>query len=112
RVDVRIDDVRDAHILGLREAGVRLDVIDSRIDDRAGAQRAAAEEIRGATEVVVVEGAEDHRPSSCRRAFMRAGCQAPARSGTRRGATLETLPADAARDARSPAATRRRGRRR
>src|SRR3990167_4532572 len=60
-VHVRVDDVRDAHVLGRGERGVRIDVFLVGIHDGALAEAAAAEQVRGTAGLEVVVGLEDHR---------------------------------------------------
>src|SRR4029450_12564631 len=61
RVDVRVDDMRDAHVLAFRERRIRLDVVAARVHHHAFAKCAAAEKVRGAAEVEVVERTKNHR---------------------------------------------------
>jgi hypothetical protein len=60
RVHVRVDDVRDAHALAFGERLIAVDIVSSWSDDRALAQRASADQIGRASEVVVVEASDNH----------------------------------------------------
>jgi hypothetical protein len=60
RMYVRIDDLRNLHLLGVGESDVRVDVLGTRIDNAALTDRAAAKQVRSAPQVVVVEGSEIH----------------------------------------------------
>src|SRR5690348_1506672 len=59
-VDMGVDHVRDGHALGRGEGGVRIDVPLLRVDHRALAERAAAENVGRAAGVEVIERSEDH----------------------------------------------------
>ena len=50
RVDVRVDDMGDAHVLGRRERCIRLYIVGARVHHRAFSKRAAAEKVRGAAD--------------------------------------------------------------
>jgi hypothetical protein len=60
RMHVRVDDVRDLHPFVFRERRVGLNIVSARIDDRTFAERAAPEQIRSTSQVVIVEGAKNH----------------------------------------------------
>jgi hypothetical protein len=64
RVDVGVEDVRDAHAPGGGEREIGLDVLQVGIDDRTHAQPGAAEQVRGAAGLEVVVGLEDHERRS------------------------------------------------
>src|SRR5262245_3557556 len=59
-MDVRVDDVRQAKTLRLREVDVGIDIVGPCINNSACADSAAAEHIRGTAEIVVVVRSEDH----------------------------------------------------
>ena len=60
RMYVGVDHVRNPHALACREGRIGLHIVWARIDDGALAERAAAKQVRRTSEVVVVEGTEDH----------------------------------------------------
>jgi hypothetical protein len=60
RVDMRVDHLRYSHVPGRGELCVRADVVCAWIDGRAHATRAAAKDVRGTSQVVVVERSKDH----------------------------------------------------
>ena len=60
---MRIDDMGNPHVLAGGERDVFIHVIGSCIDDSAPTERAAAEQVRGASAVEVVKGSEDHEDS-------------------------------------------------
>jgi hypothetical protein len=60
RMDVGVDNVREPEAFARRERDVFVDIVGAGVDDGTFADCAAAKEIGGATEVVVVIRPKDH----------------------------------------------------
>src|SRR2546426_12419164 len=60
RMHVRIDHVRDAHALRLRERSIALDILEPSVDDRAHTEGAATKDVCRTAVVIVIVGPKNH----------------------------------------------------